>query len=69
MTAEQFEALATLLRLRDGPQREAARLHLVDGLARPLAAATAGCKPGKLHDTLQVIKRGVELVAVAAGRS
>ncbi len=43
MTSEQFQALAQLqlLRLRQGPQREAARLVLVDGLRQADAARGA----------------------------
>lgn len=43
MTAASFEALAQLLRLRQGPQREAARLVLVDGVRQADAARMAGC--------------------------
>ena len=45
LTAAQFEALATLARLLAGPQREAARLVLVEGLRQADAARAAGCSP------------------------
>ena len=44
MTAQQFTALAQLLRLRQGSTREAVRLHLVAGLTVPDAARQAGVK-------------------------
>ena len=44
MTAQQFTALSQLLRLRAGPAKEAARLHMVAGLTVPDAARQAGVK-------------------------
>lgn len=44
MTDAQFQALAQLLRLRQGQAQEAVRLHLVAGLTVPNAARVAGVK-------------------------
>lgn len=44
MTKAQFQALAQILRLRQGSTREAVRLHLVAGLTVPDAARVAGVK-------------------------
>jgi DNA-directed RNA polymerase specialized sigma24 family protein len=44
MTAQQFQALAQILRLRQGSTREAVRLHMVAGLTVPDAARVAGVK-------------------------
>lgn len=42
MTPSQFDALAELLRLRDGPPRECARRVLLDGQPIKDAAAAVG---------------------------
>jgi len=42
MTEAQFQALAQLLRLRQGQAQEAVRLHMVQGLRVPDAARQAG---------------------------
>ena len=60
MTNESFEALATLLRLKQGPQREAARLVLVDGQVQADAARTAGVSPSALGNTLRACRAGIE---------
>ena len=67
MTGEQFEALAKLLRLRAGPASAAARLVLVDGLRPAQAAASTGCSPQSVSNTLSACRRGVELARRAAG--
>ena len=67
MTGEQFEALARLLRLRQGPQREAARLVLVDGLRQTDAARMAGCSASALGNTLRACRAGLELARLATG--
>jgi len=46
MTAEQFEALATLLRSR-GSSREAARMVLVEGYARKAPRRSTGLEGGR----------------------
>ena len=65
MTPDQFQALTQLLRLRQGPQREAARLVLVDGLRQADAARMAGCGPSALGNTLRTCRAGLELARVA----
>ncbi len=65
MTAEQFTALATLLRLRTGPAREAARLVLVEGLKQADAAALAGISTASLGNALARARKGLELAKAA----
>lgn len=62
MSPEQFGALAQLLRLRKGPQREAARLVLVEEMRQADAARQAGCSPQALGNTLRAIRNGIALV-------
>ena len=66
MTVDQFAALAQLLRLRQGPQREAARLVLVDGVRQADAARMAGCSASALGNTLRTCRAGLELARLAA---
>ena len=67
MTAQQFEALAKLLRLRAGPQRAGARLVLVDGVRQADAARMAGCSASALGNTLRTCRAGLELARLAIG--
>ena len=67
MTVQQFNALAQLLRLRQGPQREAARLVLVDGVRQADAARMAGCSASALSNTLRTCRAGLELARLATG--
>lgn len=67
MTYEQFQALAQLLRLRQGPQREAASLVLVDGLRQADAARAAGCSASALGNTLRTCRAGLDLAREATG--
>lgn len=66
MTTASFEALAQLLRLRQGPQREAARLVLVEGVRQVDAARMAGCSASALGNTLRTCRSGLELARIAA---
>lgn len=66
MTAASFDALAQLLRLRQGPQREAARMVLVDGMRQADAARMAGCSASALGNTLRTCRAGLELARIAA---
>jgi hypothetical protein len=68
LTPEAFDALAALLRLRDSPRREAARLALVEG-ARPAdAARRSGINPQNVNDAMRACERGARLAeTVAAG--
>lgn len=65
MTHESFAALAQLLRLRQGPQREAARLVLVDGMRQADAARAVGVSPSALGNTLRACRSGLELARSA----
>lgn len=65
MTPAQFEAVATLAQLRAGPQCEAARLVLVDGLRAADAARTAGCSASGLSNTMAVCRRVLGLARQA----
>lgn len=67
MTAQQFEALAKLLRLRAGPQRAGARLVLVDGMRQADAARMAGCSASALGNTLRTCRAGLDLAREAVG--
>lgn len=67
MTAEQFEALAELLRLRGGPSQQAARLVLVDGLRPTDAARQTGISPQTVSNALASCRRGAELAQVVTG--
>lgn len=67
MTPDQFEALATLLRLKSGRQRDAARLVLVDGLVQADAARQTGVLPSALGNTLRACRKGLELARQACG--
>ena len=67
MTAQQFEALAKLLRLRAGPQRAGARLVLVDGMRQADAARMAGCSASALGNTLRTCRAGLALARLATG--
>lgn len=64
LTADQYEAIATLLRMRD-PSREAARLVLVDGMRPADAARTTGLTPQAVGNAVSRVRRGLDL-AVAA---
>lgn len=67
MTAEQFAALAGLLRLRAGPAQQVAYLVLVDGLAVPEAARQVGLEYTAASQAVRRVKRGLELARVACG--
>ena len=67
MTDTQFEALASLLRLRPGPTLAALQLHLVHGLPVPDAARQAGADYQLALKSGYRAKRGLALVRRAAG--
>lgn len=71
MTDDQFNALARLLRLRQGPAREAARLVLVEGLRTADAAQRAGCSRTAAANAVRRCRVGLELArqATAAQQS
>jgi hypothetical protein len=67
MTDAQFQALAQLLRLRTGPAREAASLHLVQGLTVPDAARAVGMDYRAATYSVKRVKEGLALAKAAAG--
>lgn len=68
MTAEQFDALAELLRLRAGPAQAAVRLVLVQGLRVPDAARSAGLEYTAAHKAVKRVQRGLELAKAAVAQ-
>lgn len=66
MTGTQFDALATLLRLKDGGQKEAARLVLVEGMRQADAARQVGVTPPAVSNTLRACRLGLQLAKIAA---
>ena len=60
MTIESFEALASLLRLKQGPQRAGARLVLVEGRGQADAAREMQIDPRALNNTLRACRAGIE---------
>lgn len=68
MTADQFDALAELLRLRQSASREAARLVLVDGLSVGDAAARTGISSPAVSNALASCQRGIELARRVVGQ-
>lgn len=67
MTEEQFQALAELARLPEGPTREAARLVYVHGARPSEAASQAGCLRQSVSRTLRLCRRAQELARQALG--
>lgn len=67
MTTEAFAALAKLLRLRDGPQQDGARLVLVAGMRPADAARQVGVSAKALGNTLAACRNGLALARVASG--
>lgn len=67
MIAQQFDALAQLLRLRGGPSQEVARLVLVEGLSIPEASKKTGVDPRLAHRAVKNARAGVALARVASG--
>ena len=68
MRPESFDALAQLLRLRQGPAKEAARLVLVDGYRPAAAARQTGCTPQSASNTLARCRKGLAIARVAVGK-
>jgi DNA-directed RNA polymerase specialized sigma24 family protein len=67
MTPDQFTALAELLRLRDGPAREVARMVLVEGRKTPEAAESVGMQYRAAAAAVQRARSGLELVQKVCG--
>ena len=67
MNNPQFQALAKLLQLRQGPAQEAVRLHLVEGLNVAEAAREVGMDYQAAYQAVKRAKAGLELAKVAVG--
>lgn len=67
MTADQFAALAELLRLRTGAARDCARMVLVDGISTPDAARAAGIEYTLAYKAVKRARRGIALSSVVCG--
>lgn len=61
MTADQFDALAELMRLRNGPAKGAARMVLVDGFTVPDAARVQQMSYQAAHQAVKRAQRAMEL--------
>lgn len=64
MSPESFEALASLMSLRQGSQRTAAGLVLVDGVRPADAARACGISRSAVGNTLAVCRKGVALAKI-----
>lgn len=67
MTETQFEALAELLRMREGASKTAAKLVLVECLSPAEAARKAGTTPQAVNSALRSCERGMLLARTASG--
>lgn len=67
MTNPQFEALAQLLRLRQGPARDVVRLVLVYAATVPEAAREVGMEYQAAYQAVRRAKTGLELARTALG--
>lgn len=68
MTQQQFDALATLLRLRHGASKDAAAQVLVHGQRVGLAAAGAGISQQAVTNAVARCRAGLALAQIAAAR-
>lgn len=66
MTSAQFNALAQLLRVRDGASRQAAHMVLVDGHTQADTARLTGLTPAGVGNVVGRFRRGLELAQTAA---
>lgn len=67
MTPTQFDACATLLRMRGGPPQECARLVLVEGFTIKEASEAAGLSYRQGAAAVQRVRECQELARKAAG--
>lgn len=68
LTSAQFDALAELLRLRDGSERAGvARLVFVDGASKDEAMAATGASRQNAEAAIRVFERGLALARQAGG--
>lgn len=66
MSPACFDALASLMRLRQGAQRTAAGLVLVDGMRPADAARACGISRSAVGNTLAVCRKGLALAKIVA---
>ena len=66
MTAEQFDAMAQLMRLRQSASREALRLVMVDGLTHAAAAEQTGAIRTDVTRQAGSARRCIELARTVA---
>jgi DNA-directed RNA polymerase specialized sigma24 family protein len=66
LTSEQFQALAELLRLREGASGQAAQLVLVSGLSQAEAGRQTGLSTAGVGNAVRRVRRGLELAKLAA---
>ena len=69
MNDPQFKALAKLLRMREGPAKEAVRLVLVYHYETADAAREVGMEYQAAHQAVKRVRAGLELAKIAAGNS
>ena len=69
MTDEQFDAIATLIRMKKGRSREAARLVLVEGILPTDAAALVELSRSAVRNTVKRVEHGMQLARRACGLS
>lgn len=65
LTLAQFEALAALLRMRNGASQNAARLVLVEGFSTTEAAKMVGTSPQAVSNVLASCRKGIDLARKA----
>jgi flagellar biosynthesis GTPase FlhF len=68
MTEQQFDALAKLNRMRNGPAREACRMVLVDGMGVPDAARAVGMEYRVAHQAVTRAKAAYALALEATSK-
>lgn len=69
MTNEQFRALATLMRMANGPAQEATRLVLVDHLSPADAARATGITRQAAGQAIKRARQGLELARIATAHN
>ena len=69
MTRDQFNAIAELIRMRDGASQAAAKLVLVDGASQAAAARVTGVSVAGVSNAVMRCRRAMELAKTAAGIS
>ncbi len=68
MTTEQFNALATLIKLRENSSaREAAKLFFVDRMSKPEIVRKLDMTTPKVFDSIKRCENGLALAKIAVG--